>query len=121
MGPITSTFLSREIPPGEQEPEGVRWLLEVSLLYMCPWVTAPLCSLFTTCKSQHQPKEVNLELIQARVNRMVMGLKRCIHEGRVNERMMLSLAEQLQWLWVVKGEMSINWVRQIRTYGWSSG
>ena len=26
----------------------------------------------------------------------------------LNEQMMLSLAEQLQWLWVVKGEMSIN-------------
>lgn len=108
MGPITCTFLSREILPGEQEPERVKWMLEVFLPYTCPWVTAALCSLFTTCKSQYQPKGVNLELVQGRVDRIVMGLKRFIHEGRVNEQMMLSLAEQLQWLWVVRGEMSVN-------------
>ena len=63
---------------------------------------------FTFHHIQCQPKGVNLELVQGRVDRIVMGLKRSIHEGRVNKQMMLSLAEQLQWLWVVKGEMSVN-------------
>lgn len=95
MGPTTHSSPSREIPPGEQEPEAVRWLLEDFPPYASPWETEPGFSNATTCESWYQSKGIKLEFIQGRVvyfgrdlsgPRMITGLKGPNHEERVKSK-----------------------------------